>query len=214
MTLNIKKQKEIAKELLDKLEVVDPYVILAGGAPRDWYLGEKANDLDFYVHVKDEPAWASKYRLSKLGLTCTQMNKTISERVPLYESMEHLRFIYEGDYKGMKYQVMFMSEHTFSSVVPKFGASVCEAYWKGGDIIVTNSFLLSHYTKTLFKKDNYTAKESHISKMLKKYPDYTVVDETEKQKKEYTFCECFGIFPSQHLIRKELSKLLPEYKGD
>lgn len=46
-------QKDIARELLCKLEITDPNCILAGGAPRDWWFDKVANDLDFYVYWGD-----------------------------------------------------------------------------------------------------------------------------------------------------------------
>ena len=47
--LTVQEQKDIGKELLEKLYLLDPCVVIAGGAARDWYLGNKANDLDIYL---------------------------------------------------------------------------------------------------------------------------------------------------------------------
>jgi len=49
MHLPISVEKSIADEVLSRLEVIDPTCILAGGAPRDWWLGQSCNDLDFYI---------------------------------------------------------------------------------------------------------------------------------------------------------------------
>ena len=48
MTKKIINQKEVAKKVFESLTKVDPNCILAGGAPRDWYYGKEARDLDFY----------------------------------------------------------------------------------------------------------------------------------------------------------------------
>lgn len=49
--MNIVQQKRIAKEVLDKVKVLDYWAIIAGGAARDWYFNNLANDIDiFYYH--------------------------------------------------------------------------------------------------------------------------------------------------------------------
>ena len=48
---SIEHQKAVAKEVLNKLKIVDIFAMLAGGACRDWYLNNEASDLDFYVQL-------------------------------------------------------------------------------------------------------------------------------------------------------------------
>lgn len=48
--MKIEEQNVVAKKVLEKIKIVDPYVILAGGAPRDWYFGNPCNDLDIYYY--------------------------------------------------------------------------------------------------------------------------------------------------------------------
>jgi len=109
-------QKLIADELLGKLNAIDPYVILAGGGPRNWFFGNPANDLDFYLHTKDETMSAVDARFKALGLEVSPMFTDDAECQ--YNCMKHLHRIYEGEYKGMVFQVMFMTEATFTSVIP------------------------------------------------------------------------------------------------
>ena len=52
--MKIEDQKAIADELLAKIELIDKNAILAGGAPRDWWAGVEANDLDFYLYFIPE----------------------------------------------------------------------------------------------------------------------------------------------------------------
>lgn len=52
--MEINDQKRLAFELLEQLNEWRP-TILAGGAPRDWDFGEKANDLDFFVLEDFDP---------------------------------------------------------------------------------------------------------------------------------------------------------------
>jgi tRNA nucleotidyltransferase/poly(A) polymerase len=46
-------QQSVADSLLARLEAIDPHCIIAGGAPRDWYLGRLANDLDVYLYIPE-----------------------------------------------------------------------------------------------------------------------------------------------------------------
>jgi hypothetical protein len=45
----ITEQQNVADSILKKLSAIDKNVILAGGAPRDWYFKHSATDLDFYL---------------------------------------------------------------------------------------------------------------------------------------------------------------------
>ena len=38
----VESQKQLADEILLKISMYDPYVIVAGGAPRDWWMGRQA----------------------------------------------------------------------------------------------------------------------------------------------------------------------------
>lgn len=51
MTTTIAEQQGIADEILVLLTRLDPNVVIAGGAPRDWMLGNLAADLDIYIYI-------------------------------------------------------------------------------------------------------------------------------------------------------------------
>lgn len=174
--MDIKEQQDIAKELLYKFEIIDPACILAGGAPANWYFGTPARDLDFYVYTQDNLSWMRELRINNLGLDLKQLHVSSGDEREVYACMEHLSAVYEGEYKSIKVNLMFMTERTFDSVVPKFGTSVCKIWWKGNGVRPTEEFLFSHKFKTIYKKDDYTAKVLHVEKMLSKYPDYELKD--------------------------------------
>ena len=49
--MNIEQQKQTAKKVLSKIKALDSRAIIAGGAARDWYFNNLANDIDiFYFH--------------------------------------------------------------------------------------------------------------------------------------------------------------------
>ena len=175
--LKIKLQQDIAQEILSKLEILDPYGILAGGAPRSWYLGKPANDLDFYICFCP---CNMESRLKPLGLQVSRMS---CERLQnsAYPEMQKIQDIFEGDFNGQAYQIMVMSELTMNCVVSEFGTSVCEAWWKHGRIQVTDAFKLSHFLKTIYTKPDYSAKVKHVDKMRRYFPNYKVVPVSEME---------------------------------
>ncbi|QGH73855.1 hypothetical protein [Vibrio phage vB_VhaM_VH-8] len=174
----IESQKEIAKEVLTKLQACDPHCILAGGAPRNWFFNKEANDLDFYIYLKPETTEANELRLKSIGLDVKRMEFE-ELKDSSYKFMQHLFRVYEGSYRGENVQVMVMREPTFTSVVDDFGVSICEFWWNGGEVQATKQALTSILTKKLFYKNDYSAKETHVEKMVYYFPDYTLTPYSE-----------------------------------
>lgn len=207
--MSIEHQQEVALKILNMLEGGDPYAILAGGAPRDWHFGNTANDLDFYIYLPNATYLFENRRFERLGFTGEFSIKRMDwneERSEEYKCMEHLKRICEGSYQGVPFQIMIMREPTFKSVIPKMGTSVCMAWWKGGDIKLDPLFELSHVFKTIFKKDDYTAKEKHVRKMIERYPDYKVDSFINLDKYIQGYARKNNIFPSDE-------RVIQHYKG-
>ena len=175
--MRIEDQKNIANAVMYKLEAIDPYCILAGGAPRDWYLGREASDLDFYLCVPDrETQSAFESRLRRVGLSFDIAFKDSGlANMEVYKNMPGIKGIYNLTGFGMPIQVMRMRDPTFKSVVHEFGTSVCMAWYKDGKVKTTKVFEWSHENKIIIKKSDYNAKVKHVAKMREKFPDYRVV---------------------------------------
>lgn len=177
----IETQKQIAKEVLEELEVIDPTCILAGGAPRDWFFNKPASDLDFYIYDArcfGQSDWQK--RLDKTLLDVKPLGFIEGETDEDYLSMKELRYVFEGEYYGVKIQVMIMNKSTYSSVVNHFCVDTSKIWWKGGSIIPTWDFLLAHATKTLKYNEGHEAKERYMLKMKEKYPTYRVITDDKK----------------------------------
>jgi hypothetical protein len=174
----IQQQKDIADELLGLLEIVDPSLILAGGAPRNWFFGETAKDLDIYLYIPyGYTAANDAKRWKALGLDLKVMHSTSEEqRKSTYACLKSLSRIWEGTYRGMDVQLMIMNEPTYDCVVSKFGTSICKFWYKYGRINTTLEALVGISLKRIYKADDYTAKVKHVNKMLKYYPDYELQD--------------------------------------
>lgn len=208
--MNIEQQKEVATELLHKLEALDPACILAGGSPRDWFMNKTCNDLDFYVYFPNSVNWMEELRFKRAGLDIKKLKR--KGKLPEeYACMEHLKNIYEGEYKGMKYQVMVMNQPTFKSVVPMMGVSICKTWWKGDEVNTTLDFLLSLELSSLYKKDNYTAKELHVTKMQERFPKFTTKGYKRFDADFTYYCKRKDIFPSEYKVEKLLHNKWSEH---
>lgn len=173
----IARQKLVADDVLRKLELTDPYCIVAGGAPRDWLNGVPAKDLDVYFHVPvNVTVSAAKDILNAHGFNITQSSDEKPDRFKLYEHMKHLRGVYDCEVSGMKVQFILMGKPCFSSVVEYFSCSLCEAWYKNRAIRYTDEFILARITKSIVinEKMGYTRDNYHIQKIMKKFPSYVV----------------------------------------
>lgn len=168
--MSIEVQQEIARKVLAKLEILDPNAILAGGAPRDWFLGKEAKDLDFYIHLPNIQMEKQEGQFKALGMSGTFMGTT--RITGMYATMVGLFRVYEMEYQGMPVQVMIMKEPTFNSVVSQFGCSTSKIWWKGKDVKPTPTFLLSMVNKVVFVSEGYAAKDSYVAKTMSYFPEF------------------------------------------
>lgn len=183
----IENQMKIADEILKKLETFDPTCILAGGAPRDWYFGKVATDLDFFVHWKPKyQQWRYQAILESLGFKVSE--KSGANIPDHYGRNPHLITVFEFTYKGEKVQVMFMGETTHHCVVPLFPFGICQAWYKTpydatrGDyynhtgVQISKNFQESVNHKVLrLLNDLYTDADGYVEKIRAKFPDYLYI---------------------------------------
>lgn len=177
--MNIEQQKKIADECLDKLMLIDPYCILAGGAPRDWYDNKEANDLDFYIY-SENPTGIIESQLNSAGFEGLKVlnstrGKEFEVRSEMYSSMKSLRKVFETTYKDMKIQIMVMGQKTFSCVVPNFGATISMFWYKGGTIRYNFEAIASFKYKVIGYRDDFTCKETYYKKLKDRYKSYSFV---------------------------------------
>lgn len=165
-------QQNIAREVLNKLEIIDPACILAGGAPRDWFFDKPCNDLDFYLYLGDCTVSNLDARLKRLGFKGI---KVLGHDDPTYKSLKKLKRVVEFEYLGMRVQVMEMTEPTYGCVIPHFNLDTSKAWWKGHRICTDGAFELAH----MFEVFNYKPEElktPYLVKMAKRYPLYDWVE--------------------------------------
>lgn len=169
--MNIEQQKQIAKNVYDKLKLADPDCLLAGGAPRDWYFGELCNDLDFYFCSTACTMGSTKRQLKAIGF---ENVKHIADPYTseLYKSMEGLLRIWECEYAGMKVQfIQLCTPQNRWKVVDNMDISICKAYCKQNDmsIVLHQDFKLTVASRVMFLKEGYGWEQKHAIKMFERF---------------------------------------------
>lgn len=178
--MSIQEQKDIGKELLEKLYILSPSVVIAGGAARDWYLGKEAKDLDIYMSyrpnqpINDNGSIIAKWLgvdegdFKTLGV---QFDENVDQSTT-YAINPNVRCVYEFVYKGVTIQIINM--YTEYVDVSEFCLSICQAWTKDCVTINTSEdFQYSVEEKIIFKTGEiYLEKSRYIDKMKARFPDY------------------------------------------
>lgn len=169
-------QKQLATELLSKFRVIDPFAMIAGGAPRDWDFGQLANDLDVYLRMPNHST------LSLVELVCenfgiTSLKQLVSNMSEAYAKLPNLKWVFEGYYEQQKVNVMVMEQGVREEIVSNFDVSLCECWFDGQNIHKTKNYNLTKEHNICFINKNYTGKETHIKKMMQRFPNIRFVKE-------------------------------------
>lgn len=173
---NFKTQITFAEELLSKLQMIDPFAMVAGGAPRDWELKKYANDLDIYLRMPNHNTLTlvenvlRVFGVYKLRLLTKNENAN-------YEKLPDLKWVFEGYYCNQRINIMVITKGIREEIVSNFDVSLCECWFDGNEIKSTNKYKLTKETKICFVHKNYTGKELHITKMMNRFTDYMFVKE-------------------------------------
>jgi hypothetical protein len=174
--MNIEDEKLLAKEVLDCLSIICPHAILAGGAPRDWYMGETCNDFDFYFNLDPD---------STLGSNEAQLSRVLPEGMvkikgkdahssPLYKHMSALKRLHYYTYKGREVQLIQLNRlRDVFKVVDNMSCSICMIWWKGGDVKPSGDFMLTYKTKMMYLSKGYSWSDPHPKKMRERFSSYS-----------------------------------------
>lgn len=178
MKAEIEQQKLIAKEALSKLQLLDNCAMLAGGACRDWYLGEEASDLDFYVHYSVKyPQWALCETFGKLlGCEMKVVGKKGEKINPktevVYTQDPNIEFVLGGVLGGVPVQIIIIKSPYFN--VGNFCFDICQAYTFNVDEIKTTSKFEEAVKHKVIRitGEFYSQKDAYIKKIKGKFPEY------------------------------------------
>lgn len=194
----IEHQKAVAKHVLNRLQTLDIYAVLAGGACRDWLLDKEAADLDFYLYYNPNyhASALKKVLVGLLGdIDINEVERKSSER---YDSLDEydrksfdnhilsnhgLRYtsdksisnVFEFTIEGVKCQIIFKNDLVYAEkLVGNFCFDICQAYTLNIDeIITTEKFDKAAKHKVIqITGEFYSQKDAYIKKIKNKFPDY------------------------------------------
>ena len=194
----IEHQKAVAKSVLNKLQTLDLYVVLAGGACRDWLLDKEAADLDFYMYYN--PKYPSSSLEEVLVRLFGDIDVTEVERKPndWYDNLEEddrKRFdkevlsnhgfrytsdmsisnVFEFTIDGVKCQVIFKNDLVYpENLISGFCFDICQAYSLNIDEIKTapKFYKAVKHKAIQITGEFYSQKDAYIKKIKSKFPDY------------------------------------------
>ena len=194
----IEHQKCVAKRVLNRLQTLDLYAVLAGGACRDWFLDKEATDLDFYLYYNPNyPASSLKKVLVGLfgDIDIIEVERKSSERYDSlgeddresfdnhilsnyglrYTSDKSISNVFEFTIEGVKCQVIFKNDLVYAEkLVGDFCFDICQAYTLNVDEIrTTEKFDKAVKHKAIqITGEFYSQKDAYIKKIKNKFPDY------------------------------------------
>lgn len=167
--MSVQSQKDTANKIYECLSIIDPSCVLAGGAPRDWYFGNECNDLDFYFCSTASIVERTRNQLARVGLTAKP--SVCPAQSELYHSMPGLTRIWDGEFYGMKVQLIQMATPKDRwNVVENMDVSICKAWYsQNGHIHLHQDFKLTVASKVMFLKENYCWENKHGKKMQERF---------------------------------------------
>lgn len=172
----IEQQKKVAQEVYKKLKIIDPYALLAGGAPRDWYFGNLANDLDFYFFSTGVTVASVESQLSTImGVKVNAVEYDAdSHQHGQYKSMSFLRRVLEAKIEGEKVQFMQLTEPNAQfKVVDAMDVSICKV-WCDVDMSIRmhQDFKITLASGNMFLSDEYNWSDRHPQKIADRFPNF------------------------------------------
>lgn len=190
--MNVTEQKSIAKTVLDKIKALDYRAIIAGGAARDWYFNNLANDIDiFYFHEEgkyclDNIRRETAILKALLGVSSIDVvgfnsgKKKESDQYPEDDFNNYLKNpdivnVFECVIDRVKFQFIQLRKQNVD--VHTFAYNMCQAWSNGVDIWTTKKFDIGVSKKLLIETGAlYANTDKFKNKMISKFPDYDYLE--------------------------------------
>lgn len=167
--MNIKTQQSTAKYIYSIMEEVSSHCILVGGAPRDWYFGREASDLDFFFVKKEDSEVAMQGAISSLDLV--RKEGTVEHHLKGYQAGPLI--IWEGCKGGLKVQLVEIeSEGVFKLAVDQLHLSISKIVWTPcGTFVLYPEFEKTVKDKIIYCKKGYDPQSKYAQKIAEKFKD-------------------------------------------
>jgi hypothetical protein len=171
MNTNLSNQIATADWILTKIEKIDPFAIITGGAPRDWEHGMMARDVDIFLNVPN--SWT-------IGVIARQLNNVCGirpsafkgeERMQWYEKNPDIRAVFDWRHFGVDFQFIIVNKPVFD-YHQNFPLSICQVMRKNFNTKVTTDFNASKNTKEIYITNKlYNNADTYVAKVVSKYKD-------------------------------------------
>lgn len=148
---DILRQMRLADTILERTSFIDPSSIIAGGAPRNWFIDNKAaKDIDVYVRMpsgiyENTNVWVDKFFRLLFSDMVLERNRIGSpyiikdDKHPTIEQMDHglgyIIQVHECKIEDIVVQFIFI-HNTVDDILSKFDNSLCKIYYKDSRIII------------------------------------------------------------------------------
>lgn len=213
-SVQVRKQMYIAGQILDKLRLIDSTAVIAGGAPRDWYMNKPATDIDIFYHfhgdiyhAKDLAANLNilktvfpEMKLKILGVSADYRNLKDVEDHANYMLNPNIRHVFEFNYRGQVFQLIDKVDKTLP--IETFAYNVCQAWSDGVEICYTPMFKVGMDKRILIETGHlYSNSCKYKKKMQEKFKGWTYIAPRTIQ------IEGHGVFSNTTSINATLSFL-------
>lgn len=171
--------------ILHKLQAIDPYVLLAGGAVRDSYLDIEPNDYDVFLYVpENQPMWSIYKRFEALGMKIVLIGFDGDEISQDYKINPMIRYVFQliDPELSIKVQIIVLNQPTFK-IVDTFPLSICKAwYTPSRGIRLENDFKLTIVTRQIFQTNQlYADGHKYLRKIVDRFKPLGYTFCTNKQ---------------------------------
>lgn len=164
----IEQQQTTAAKVVELLEKQFGNATVAGGAPRDWFMGKVARDIDVYVTVEPKKAGIL------LAMATITLDTEVQQLGKQYEELEQsmISFLTAGTvwYDHTEHNIIFLNKNWMAhtdEVYTHFDCDICQIKWNANDGLSPSSqFLAANENKTIiFNK----FEPKHFVKMVDKF---------------------------------------------
>lgn len=144
----IQSQKLVADKLMADLKQQFGNATVAGGAPRDWYFGDTARDIDVYVKLEDTGVMfksKSEYQADAIrGVTNLYLLKPkllgkLDENYGDISDLKTFISVFEMTYEGNLINIIFLKGKE-QEVYDHFDMSICKIKYEDGVILESGDF--------------------------------------------------------------------------
>lgn len=181
-------QRLLAADVLTAVRKIDRRAIIAGGAPRDWYLGMRANDIDIFINGEVFRVLGRDNFLYLLvnvidamtGGQYTYDFTELGQELSQEYASEHIHRVFQAEINGQVFQFIVYTGSTFN-IVRTFPFTVSRGWCTPrdvlhGDIHVTYPVArdlqgrVLRYTETLSQRN-----QRYFNKIVERFPDWELV---------------------------------------